>query len=179
MIAAPPQCTLGSLLSPCLCSLGAHCEFGAAAPAVAVCSHPPPPRLTASSKPVMEQTTSSGGRFIPTWKKHTGRDSYSAALPKVFFFFPFLNMCPLRGGLSDCSLSACPNSTTLLLFTPKVRERRNQVEIEELAAEPQCAGQGRRGCTHGHKSLYYKSSRIFGLQIFSILKRKSKKYIFW
>lgn len=60
----------GSVLSPCVCSLRAHCEFGAAAAAAAAeCSHPPLlPRLAtaaSSSKPVVVQTTSSGRRFIP------------------------------------------------------------------------------------------------------------------
>ena len=79
-----PQCARGSVLSPCLRSLRAHCEFGAAA-AAAVCSHPPP-RLTASSKPVMVQTTSSERRCIPL-SKHKQRQLVSQHFPKVFGFF--------------------------------------------------------------------------------------------
>lgn len=46
-----------------LCSVQAHCEFGAAAAAFALFH--PLPRLTASSKPVLVQTTSRERTFIP------------------------------------------------------------------------------------------------------------------
>lgn len=57
-----------SVLSPCLRSLRAHCEFGAAAAAApAERSHPPPPPPLPPKKPVMMQTTRGEWKLIPSF----------------------------------------------------------------------------------------------------------------
>lgn len=121
------QCSRGSVLSPCLCSLRAHCEFGAAA---AVCSFPTP-RLTASSRPVMVPTASWERRIIPFTKNKTRLTSYSA-LRKVFSFVTRperISISLLPVCLSK--LKCCP------LFhhpPPEVRKRKPSGEMEGLAA---------------------------------------------